>query len=106
MTEEKINELKKLIGFGFFIINRIRKSGAIKYDIDNTILSNVLSGKLSIDSLTPMIVQSACVYNHTFLEEKVIESFSKETTKLLEQLDAEYIEFSKRYEKTKLGSNN
>lgn len=92
MTEKKINELKKLMGFGFLIIDRIRK--------DDEFLSNIFTEKFQFNVLTPMIAQSACAYEHIFLEENIIESFYEpNTTKLLEQLDAEYIEFSKRYEK-------
>jgi hypothetical protein len=86
MEQKKIEELKKLMGFGFLIIDRIRK--------DDEFLANVFTKKLSLNVLTPMLAQNACVYDLTFLDEKIIESFNEpQTTQLLEKSYAEFIEF-------------
>lgn len=88
MEKKKINELKKLMGFGFLIIDRIRK--------DDEFLSNIFTEKLPVNVLTPLIAQSACVYDLTFLDEKIIESFKEpQTTKLLEQAYQEYMEYKR-----------
>lgn len=84
MEQKKIEELKKLIGFGLLIIDRIRK--------DDEFLANVFAKKLSFNVLTPIIAQSACVY----VDEKIIESFNEpQTTQLLEKSYEEFIEFKK-----------
>lgn len=88
MEQKKIDELKKLMGFGFLIIDRIRK--------DDELLANVFTEKLPFNVLTPLIAQSACVYDVTFLDEKIIESFNEpQTTKLLEKEYSKYISFKK-----------
>lgn len=88
MEQKKIEELKKLMGFGFLIIDRIRK--------DDEFLANVFAKKLSLNFLTPMLAQSACVYDLTFLDEKIIESFNEpQTTELLKKMYSEYIKFKK-----------
>ena len=66
MEQKKINELKKLMGFGFLIIDSIRK--------DDELLSNIFTKKLSFNILTPIIAQRACAYELTFLDEKIIEN--------------------------------
>lgn len=88
MEQKKINELKKLMGFGFLIIDSIRK--------DDELLSNIFTKKLSFNILTPIIAQRACAYELTFLDEKIIESFNEpQTTELLKKVYSEYIKFKK-----------
>lgn len=89
MEQKKINELKKLIGFGFDIIDSIRKN--------DMFFANVFVEKLPVNVLIPLIAQRACVYECTFLDEKIIESLPEpQTTKYLEDSYEEFIEFKKR----------
>ena len=88
LNKEKIDELKKLIGFGFDIIDSIRKN--------DFFLAHVFTEKLAVNVLIPLIAQRACAYDLTFLDEKIIESLPEpQTTKCLENSYAEFIEFKK-----------
>lgn len=88
MEQKKIDELKKLMGFGFDIIDSIRK--------DDFFFVHVFTEKLAVNVLIPLIAQRACAYDLTFLDEGIIESFKEpETTQLLEKAYSEFLEFKK-----------
>ena len=86
MEQKKIDELKKLMGFGFDIIDSIREN--------DFFFAHVFTEKLAVNVLIPLIAQRACAYDLTFLDEKIIESLPEpQTTKCLEDSYQEYMEY-------------
>lgn len=90
MTEEKINELKKLIGFGFLIIDSKKDDKDI----------NKLMETQSYNNLVPLMARLAVAYDLEHDENRISDMFNEpQTTKILEKAYSEYIEFDKQYEK-------
>ena len=84
MEQKKIDELKKLIGFGLLTADRIKNDTNFKE----------LVSTLSFNDLVPLFAHCACAYDneyhpnmHKFKEPQI--------TNLLEKTYADYLEFKK-----------
>jgi len=90
MTEGKINELKKLIGFGFLIIDSKRNDKYI----------NKLMETQSFNNLLPTMAGLAVAHDLEYDKNVLSDMFNEpQTTKILEEAYSEYIKFDKQYEK-------
>lgn len=88
LSKEKIDELKKLMGLGFLIIDRIRQ--------DDNFLAYVFTEKLQFNVLVPFMARLACAYDVEHDENKFSDMFNEpQITKMLEKEHSEFIEFKK-----------
>ena len=90
MTEKKINELKKLMSFGFLIIDSKKNNKYINKFMETQPFNN----------LVPLMARLAVAYDLEHDENALSDMFNdSQTTKILEEAYSEYIEFDKQYEK-------
>lgn len=86
MEQEKIDELKKLMGFGFLIIDS-KKNGKYVQELMET---------QSYNDLVPLLARLAVGYDLEHDENKLSDMFKEpQTTNLLGQAYQEFIEFKK-----------
>lgn len=86
MTEEKINELKKLMSFGFLIIDSKKKNKYI----------NKLMETQTFNNLVPLMARLAVAYDLEHDENGLSDMFNEpQTTKTLEEAYSEFVEFKK-----------
>ena len=86
MEQKKIDELKKLMGFGFLIIDSEKKAKYVQE----------LMGAQSYNDLVPLLVRLAVGYDLEYDENKLSDMFKEpQTTNLLEKAYADYLEFKK-----------
>ena len=84
MEQKKIDELKKLMGFGFLIIDS-KKNGKYVQELMET---------QSYNDLVPLLARLAVGYDLEHDENKLSDMFNEpQTTKMLENAYSEYIEF-------------
>lgn len=94
MTEKKINELKKLMSFGFLIIDSKKNNKDI----------NKLMETRPFNNLVPLMARLAVAYDLEHDENRLSDMFNEpQTTKTLEEAYSEYIEYDKQYGKRNEG---
>jgi hypothetical protein len=81
MEQKKIDELKKLMAFGFCLIDRIKSNG----DFTMYLISS------HQNDIVKLLAHCACVFD----DDTAYEFKEPQTTKLLEQAYSEYMEFKK-----------
>ena len=86
MEQKKIDELKKLIGFGFLIIDSKKNAKDVQELMETQ----------SYNNLVPLLAHLAVGYDLEHNENKVSDMFNEpQTTKLLEKTYTAYLEFKK-----------
>lgn len=86
MEQKKIEELKKLMGFGFLIIDSKKNAKAARELMETQ----------SYNDLVPLLARLAVGYDLEHDENKLSDMFNEpQTTKMLENAHSEYIEFKK-----------
>ena len=86
MKQKKIDELKKLMGFGFLIIDSKKNAKYVQELMETQ----------SYNDLVPLLARLAVGYDLEHDENKLSDMFNEpQTTKMLENAYSEYIEFKK-----------
>jgi hypothetical protein len=86
MEQKKIDELKKLMGFGFLIVDSEKKAKYVQE----------LMGVRSYNDLVPLLVRLAVGYDLEYDENQLSEMFNEpQTTETLEQAYQEYMEYKR-----------
>lgn len=81
---EKIDELKKLMGFGFLIIDSTKNDKNVQQLMETQ----------SYNDLVPLMACFACAYDLEHTENRLSDMFNEpQTTKTLESVYSKYIEF-------------
>lgn len=84
ITKEKIEELKKLIGFGLLIADRIKYTEGFEDNIK----------MLSFNDMIPLLANCACAYADQY--ENIYSEFKEpQLTNFLKKAQEEYLEFKK-----------
>ena len=84
MEQKKIDELKKLIGFGLLIIDSEKNAKDVRKLMETQ----------SHNDLVPLLAHLAVGYDLEHDENKLSDMFNEpQTTKMLENAHSEYIEF-------------
>ena len=89
MEQKKIDELKKLMGFGFLIIDSKKNAKDVQKLMETR----------SYNDLVPLLARLACAYDFEHDENQLGEMFNEpQTTETLEKAYLEFVEFKKNDE--------
>lgn len=95
MEQKKIEELKKLIGFGLLIADRIKYTEGFEDNIKTS----------SLNELVPLLADCACAYDDKYDENVYSEFKEPQMTNILKKVHDDYLEFKKTDEFKKFYHN-